>query len=196
MECAPLTHLRRAYPKLSWLFDATTPLASLTPTTWPIAECISRIVTGQMLSRHAAQTIYERAQKLAEQKQLRGTYLLSRDELRRCGVSRSKAEAITAFGAQYAADPTPFEAWRTLPFEGIREAVGSHRGLGDWSASILALFYFGQEDVFPETDGTLKRALQRLAEHPRGERVDPHRASPHRSVLAQILWRAIDHGII
>ena len=72
--------------------------------------------------------------------------------------------------------------------------------MGDWTASILALFYVGHEDVFPAGDGSLQRAitaLQRIGtKRSRRYKFDPERAQPFRSYLALYLWQALDTGML
>jgi DNA-3-methyladenine glycosylase II len=71
--------------------------------------------------------------------------------------------------------------------------------MGNWTASIISLFYIGHEDVFPSADGSLRRAMAILDRTKRGKRkkpFDPDRAAPYRSYLALYLWHALDSGLL
>jgi AraC family transcriptional regulator of adaptative response / DNA-3-methyladenine glycosylase II len=55
-------------------------------------------------------------------------------------------------------------------------------GVGDWTASYVAMRAFRDPDAFPGTDLGIRRALERLG------RPDPERWRPFRSYAAQHLW--------
>lgn len=66
--------------------------------------------------------------------------------------------------------------------------------MSDWTASILAIFHFGHEDVFPHNDGSINRALSKIGYVP--ENFDPLPAALYRSYLAMYLWSILDRNII
>ena len=66
-----------------------------------VLGAISKIVIGQMLSRKAASTIIHRAESLAAKEDKYEIALLSKEEMRFCGISSSKAKAIKLFAEQY-----------------------------------------------------------------------------------------------
>jgi len=72
--------------------------------------------------------------------------------------------------------------------------TNKHWGLSNWSASILAIFYFGFEDVYPENDGSIRRVTRLLEQ--KGITFDPEQASPYRSYLALYLWEILDRKMI
>jgi hypothetical protein len=67
-------------------------------------------------------------------------------------------------------------------------------GIGQWTADMTSIFYFGEPDVWPEGDMAVYRALCRLT----GNRSKASRATvasafaPYRSFLALYLWRYLD----
>lgn len=72
--------------------------------------------------------------------------------------------------------------------------VNKHWGLSHWSASMLAIFYFGLEDVYPINDGSIKRVTSLLEQ--RGIIFEPEKAAPYRSYLALYLWEILDRKLI
>ncbi|WP_210472604.1 DNA-3-methyladenine glycosylase family protein [Vibrio crassostreae] len=157
-----------------------------------LVKVVSKIIVGQMLSRQAAETIFGRLEHLFNE----SSSLLGCEEsdLTKHGVSRNKAKAILNFARMYSEDKARFDNWPNLSFGELRKESKDIWGISDWSLSILALFHFGHEDVFPDKDGTLKRALNRLEEL--GVNVDPDLSAPYRSYLALYLWKLIDEKVI
>jgi DNA-3-methyladenine glycosylase II len=151
-----------------------------------------------MLSAKAAQSIYERVRSTAGKRELAGSWLLDFDGLRECGLSGAKARTLCAFGAQVGSNPDALDHWYTLSAEALIEDITRYKGMGAWTASIIALFYVGHEDVFPHDDGSIQRALRLIDAGRRGRknRLDPDKAAPYRSYLALYLWHALDTGVI
>jgi DNA-3-methyladenine glycosylase II len=187
-------HLSGAYPPLRDLFDRVSPLPVLKPQQQPVAESVTKIVVGQMLSRAAAETIYARMRELCLTYQLQGCWLLSEADLLNCGLSRRKARTILEFGACYELNPPSFENWRSLSYSDLCEKVKKHWGLSQWSADMLAIFYFAKLDVFPETDGTIVRVRKILEENHLEGPLNPKLASPFSTFLARYMWALLDEG--
>ncbi|CDT47961.1 DNA-3-methyladenine glycosylase family protein [Vibrio coralliirubri] len=157
-----------------------------------LVKVVSKIIVGQMLSRQAADTIFGRIEYLFDEP----SHLAKCEEsdLTKHGVSKNKAKAILNFARMYSEDMTRFNNWPSLSFDELKRESKDIWGVSDWSLSILALFHFGHEDVFPENDGTLKRAISRLEEL--GVGVEPDLSVPYRSYLALYLWKLIDDKVI
>ena len=138
-----------------------------------------------MLSRKAASTIIHKAEILAAQEGKNEIALLSEKEIQSCGISSSKAKAIKLFAEQYFNDVNRYENWRNLESVRLFAEVNNHWGLSHWSASMLAIFYFGFEDVYPVNDGSIKRITGLLEQ--KGITFEPDKAAPYRSYLALYL---------
>lgn len=189
-----LNEMILCYPRCRELFSNSPLIQKIVPSGLAVPLAITKIVIGQMLSRPAASTIFQRAVDLAV---ALGTepWLLSKQNLISCGMSNRKAETIIYFGAQYKLKLYDFEMWPNLEYEHLGKIICSFPGLGEWSTAILCLFHFGHEDVFPSTDGTIKRSLRAIGDKYRFE-LDPSLAKPYRSYLSLYLWQAIDLDII
>ena len=192
-------HLQARYPELADLLGRVKTVPALKRRDLALPEALVRVVTGQMLSSQAAQTIYERVKTAAQASDLPGSWLLDHDSLRGCGLSSAKARTVCAVGAQVGANPQALDHWYALPPQELLDQIRQFRGMGPWTASIIALFYVGHEDIFPAADGSIQRAIA-LIEGPsrtrRKRRFDPDLAAPYRSYLALYLWRALDTGLI
>jgi len=165
-----------------------------------IPEAVSRTVISQMLSATSAKTMRDRAAQMAAAQSLEGISALSYGSLRKCGLSKVKAKTITQFAEAYGSEPSRYEAWRTHPKEILFAEVNKLFGLSNWSASILGIFYFGNPDIFPENDGSIRRAVELLARCVSVSKgtaiVRTELCQPYRSYLALYLWRMLDDGIL
>ncbi|MBB3955947.1 DNA-3-methyladenine glycosylase family protein [Novosphingobium sediminicola] len=189
-------HLRKQFPQLNWLFDATGEVALPDPSILPVAGSLVRIVVGQMLSLSAARTIMARLNDKANQ---RGLSLqdLPLDDLRTAGVSGRKAKTIGIISQMVRDDADCFEKWRRLDYPALQKDVKEVWGLGDWSAAMLGIFEFGHPDLFPLSDGSLIRALELVeARYCGGDPLGHELAAPYRSFLALALWQALDSHIL
>lgn len=188
--------LKRKYPNLEPFFTAIGVIQLPTIPEYAIDVAVTRIVIGQLLSGKAAATIARRVEAAVLDSAVPYSWRLDGEALRQCGLSARKVRTLREFGMRYETDKTSVEAWQHLAYEALRKEVGQIWGMSDWSASMLAIFYFGNSDVYPEADGSLARALEYLkSEFVKGRRrFDPHSCSPYRSYLALYLWRSLDCG--
>ena len=182
------------YPGLSGYLANLSAIQPLHPKDISVLDALSRIIIGQMLSRKAASTIIHRAESLAAKEDKCEIALLSEQEMRSCGISSSKAKAIKLFAEQYFNDISRYENWRNLDSPGLFSEINKHWGLSHWSASMLAIFYFGFEDVYPLNDGSIKRITCLLEQ--KGITFEPEKAAPYRSYLALYLWEMLDRKMI
>lgn len=192
-------YLQKCYPQISdHLERAVTIPRMKRKSGFALPEAVVRVVIGQMLSGKAADTIYSRVKVAANAENLPGSWLLDIETLRSCGLSKAKANAISELSARIGRDPTALDYWYDLSLDNLLEEIKALRGMGAWSAGILALFYVGHEDIFPSGDGSLDRALRLIAERaPEGRTtaLDPTLAAPYRSYLALYLWQCLDAGL-
>ena len=82
------------------------------------------------------------------------------------------------------------QQWPLLDCDDLLREVQQIKGVGPWSASILAMFHFAHEDLFPIQDSSLRKAIALLKE--RDVIIIPERATPYRSYLACYLWQLLD----
>jgi DNA-3-methyladenine glycosylase II len=187
-------HLREQYPEIAKIFSPEAPLPRLYMRCTSIPLSVTQVVAGQMLSKKAADTILDRVEVRAKAEN-RQPWELEPEVLRELGLSKSKAATITSFGEYYRNNTAEIEAWPSLKYGELKKSICTHKGLGEWTASVLALYHFGFEDVFPDKDGIIRRAMG-LVKEKYGLAIDPAKAKPYRSYLALALWRAVGSGAL
>lgn len=175
------------------MFDAVGLVAAPDRGTSHLPEAVATIVTGQMLSNAAAAAIVKRLFQAREECCADELFDIPEDKLLSCGLSRRKVRSIKEFGEGFRNSPNKFNEWPSLSYEELRAEVRQHWGLSDWTAEMLAIFHFGNGDVFPSEDGTIKRAVSLVHNHLDPD-FDPNLARPNRTALARVLWASIDRG--
>ena len=191
-------HLAESCPAVVPILTVLAPIPRLTRRPNPVGEAVVRVVIGQMMAGKTAATLYTRAQEAARKGRKEGVWDLDYDALRAVGLSKAKCRTIIEFGGWYRSNENAAENWASLAAADLIVEVKKFWGMSDWTASILALFHFGHEDIFPAGDSSLVRALTELdSRQPNmNVRTDPQLASPFRSYLALYLWKALDSGVI
>jgi DNA-3-methyladenine glycosylase II len=121
---------------------------------------VVRTVVAQLVSTAAARTIMERL--LAAFGTSEGVVAWAMatpgDDPPEHGLSRGKRRTIAAWGRYVAERGDPREAWQGLDADALIREITSIKGLGPWSAQMVAIFGFGHPGIWPEGDVAVVRA--------------------------------------
>jgi len=159
----------------------------------PLVERLCRAVAGQQLSTKAASTIWGRV--LAETRgKAFSRYLISAtaEQLRGCGLSRSKVKAMQSISTASESGQLDADALSRLPHDERATQLTSIWGVGQWTADMLGIFYFGDKDIWPDGDLTAWKTLERLTSKRRKTILTAARFAPYRSYLAVSMYRIAD----
>ena len=189
------------YPHLSEILHSVKIVPKLKSSNIEIPEMIMRVVVNQMLSKSAATSIYNKLEIERINLDLDGTWQLDKRVMRKCGLSNSKCRTIIEFRKKYYRKPETYHHWHNLQYNDLKYEVKDQWGLSNWSASILGIFYFAHEDVFPENDISIQRAIDKINYYMRTEvnanyDFTSQNSQPYRSYLALYLWRVLDEGVL
>jgi AraC family transcriptional regulator of adaptative response / DNA-3-methyladenine glycosylase II len=110
---------------------------------------------------------------------------LTPDDLRECGLIRTRAAAILAIAHAVAHDGLVLEAG--APVEPAMRHLRSLRGVGDWTAQYVAMRALACPDAFPAADLVLMRVLDARTPAQAAARAQVWR--PWRSYSVMHLWR-------
>lgn len=163
-------------------------------------EYLAKTVSGQQLSKAAATTIWSRV-KLAAAKldsDISGFCISDNyEELRKCGLSNAKVKAIIGLNDAVIRNLIPKEIYTTNDTFFIRDQLTKLWGIGEWSADIMTLSFFGKPDVWLGNDVALQRGVKIISE---SDSVSPDEIvkhfTPYRSFLSLHLWKALDSNLI
>lgn len=158
-----------------------------------------RSIIYQMLTAKAAGTIYSRFDSLSP----RGfptpklIAALSTDEIRKVGVSRSKANAIRELAIRITSRELNLCALSRRADAEIIDELTRVRGIGVWTVQMFLIFRLGRLDVMPLNDVGIQEGIRRLdglETRPSPSEVRARAAcwSPYASIASWVLWQLAD----
>lgn len=200
MSRRAILHLKRVDPVLAEIITRVGPYRPTYMTGGTHFDAIARSIVYQQLSNHAAATIYGRVHALYGGRAPTPEELLatSDEALRGAGLSRAKTIYLKDLAARAVAGTLPLEKLHDMPDPEILEALVAVKGIGRWTAHMFLMFRLGRQDVLPELDLGVRKAVQiayRLRTLPTPKQVLARGASwsPYASVAAWYLWRTLDN---
>ena len=159
----------------------------------PFAEKLCRAVAGQQLSIKAAAAIWQRVVDHAgEQSLIEHLTLVHPEDLRACGLSAAKAKSMGAIALAAQAGQLNADTLGTLNHTDRSQHLTAIWGVGQWTADMMSIFYFGDADVWPERDTTARKMLEHLTSRRRKTVRTAAQFAPYRSYLALYMWRQVD----
>ncbi len=193
--------LRAADPDISSLIDAVG--AFQLPPTPDISpfQSLMNAVLAQQISRHAANAIRGRLYALFPDSGVpthEDILSCPEETLRGVGISRNKIATIRNLASKasegYLPDRQVLDSMET---SAIVDRLTALRGIGQWTAEMLLIFYLGRPDILPVADLGIRRGFKiafELKEMPKPRELAEYgrRWKPYRSVASWYLWRAND----
>jgi len=154
----------------------------------PVLLC--RSITGQQLSVKAAATIWGRLLDAAKDKPLM-QYLdkAQAGHLRACGLSKAKTKAMFAVADAYKNKLLDVQTLNPMPHEKRSEPLPSIWGVGQWTADMQNIFYFGEKDIWPDKDVAVRKNFLKLISENKNSIQQAKQFSPYRSYMALYMWR-------
>ena len=154
---------------------------------------MANAIVGQQISVAAADAIWGRLEAAAGGVRPDLLLALSEEDLRGCGLTRSKASYV--HGLARAADDLLPNDWTGRSDNDLRKHLMQFRGVGPWTAEMVLVFVLMRPDVFSPGDIGLVRAVQRLVdgvETAADAAAVAERWAPWRTAASWFLWRTID----
>lgn len=152
-------------------------------------EYLCRAISGQQISVKAAQSIWNRVVASAEGSDLIEYFAgCSHDALRGCGLSNSKAKTIQGIARAHLDAGLERDALAALAAPERAARLTQLWGVGQWTADMMNMFYFGEGDIWPDGDLAARKALEALTSKRRKTVRTAERFKPYRSWLALYMW--------
>lgn len=159
----------------------------------PLVNRICRSVAQQQLSVKAASTIWSRVLEAAKDEPLSEFFREENCELlHACGLSKAKVRAICGIAEGARRGNLESHDLQSIDYEKRTEHLTSFWGVGQWTADMISIFYFGDEDVWPDGDLAARKTLERLTSRRRKTTRTAERFAPYRSYLALYMWKYQD----
>jgi DNA-3-methyladenine glycosylase II len=109
--------------------------------------------------------------------------------LRAAGLSAAKARALREAAAAIASGELREGELERLASASLVERLRALRGVGPWTAGLIALRYFGRLDVFPPGDVAALKALGEVGAEALVERLGPWRGMLYYLLFTRRMWR-------
>ena len=198
---AAIKHLAESDPRFAELIARSRPYNPQPAVLLRPFDALAESIAYQQLSGKAAATIWGRVRALypkrkwLDPKQVLAT---SDEQLRACGLSRSKTIAVKDLAAKTLEGIVPSGAkLAKMDDEEIIERLTAVRGIGRWTVEMLLLFELGRPDVWPVNDlgvqkGYAKTFGKRKLPTPKELERIGNKWKPYRSAAAWYFWRACD----
>lgn len=158
-------------------------------------------IVSQQLSNKAAASIYRKLDTLCSVVNPERIAALSEEELRRAGLSQSKARYISGLANSILSDEICLENLAGQDDAGVIKCLTRIKGIGQWTAEMFLIFSLHREDVLSFGDAGLQSTVRWLYGVDESE-TKPCMArlqqvwSPYNSIAALYLWEAVDRGLI
>ncbi len=183
------------HPQLAALLRLAHPVERAIPDQRPLSHLIVRTIVGQLVSTAAARSIMRTL--LAAHGDIDGIVAWAMrtpdDAPPTHSLSRAKRKAMAHWGRYLAEFGDPRERWSALPADELIAAIVELRGLGRWSAHMIAIFGFGHPGIWPDGDAGVMR-VARVAF--KGIRKPTLRKliRGHETHVALCCWSVLDKG--
>ena len=158
---------------------------------------LARSIVGQQISVKAAQTVWERFERLPAQMTPAQVLRLKIDDMRAAGLSARKVEYLVDLALHFESGRVHVSAWQEMDDEAIIAELVAIRGIGRWTAEMFLIFHLLRPDVLPLDDVGLIRGISQ--NYFSGEAVSRSDArevaaawAPYRSVATWYIWRSLD----
>lgn len=164
---------------------------------------LARTIVGQPFSTAAASSVWRRIELCAEENDLSLNEMISpenKGHLLECGISRAKASAISEVADLINKQRIAEGKLRGISSQELSSTLTQIKGVGQWTADMTAIFYFGHPDVWSDRDGALSRGVSIISSKALKKDITTsdiaNEFTPYRSYLSVHIWRAMDSGTL
>ncbi|MBT8141873.1 MAG: DNA-3-methyladenine glycosylase 2 family protein [Gammaproteobacteria bacterium] len=185
-----LEQSRKHHKRLHKVFKTYGPMRLYKRKQIDLASLLCRSIAGQQLSVKAAATIWGRfADKTGSTPLM--TYLdnAREQDLRSCGLSRAKTKAMFAVAEAHRSGILDEQKLRLMSHPQRSLQLTSIWGVGQWTANMLNIFYFGEKDIWPDKDVAVRNNFLKLIGDNKNSILESEKFAPYRTYLALYMWR-------
>ena len=113
---------------------------------------LARSIVGQQISVKAAQSVWERFEKLPRKLTPANVLKLKVDDMRAAGLSARKIEYLVDLALHFDSGAVHVDAWKDMADELIIEELVAIRGIGRWTAEMFLMFHLLRPNILPLDD--------------------------------------------
>lgn len=158
---------------------------------------LARSIVGQQISVKAAQSVWERFEKLPRKLTPANVLKLKVDDMRAAGLSARKIEYLVDLALHFDSGAVHVGAWQDMADELIIEELVAIRGIGRWTAEMFLMFHLLRPNILPLDDIGLINGIS--SNYFSGDPVSRSDArevavawAPYCSVATWYIWRSLE----
>lgn len=158
---------------------------------------LARSIVGQQISVKAAQTVWERFEKLPRKISPTHVLKLKTDDMRAAGLSARKVQYLQDLSMHFGEGKVQEKSWADMADDAIIAELTTIRGIGRWTAEMFLIFHLMRPNVLPLDDLGLINGISH--NYFSGEAVSRSDArevavawAPFCSVATWYIWRSLD----
>ena len=158
---------------------------------------LARSIVGQQISVKAAQSVWDRFEKLPRKMVPAQVLKLKVDDMRAAGLSARKVEYLVDLALHFANSQVHIADWAGMDDEAIIAELVAIRGIGRWTAEMFLIFHLMRPNVLPLDDIGLQNGIS--GAYFSGEPVSRSEIrevaaswAPFCSVATWYIWRSLD----
>jgi len=154
---------------------------------------LAHIIIGQLVSRAAADAIYQRFLDEVNPQTPKAFLKAGEAAWVRIGLSRAKQNTIAGLASAIIDDSLDLEALSELSQDKAIKELTKLKGIGPWTAEVYLLFCAGHPDIFPAGDLALREAVRHafnMEERPTEKELQTlaKQWTPKRGIAARLFW--------
>lgn len=158
---------------------------------------LARSIVGQQISVKAAQSVWERFERLPRSMTAGHVLKLKVDDMRGAGLSARKIEYLVDLALHFDAGVLQINRWEEMDDDAIIAELVAIRGIGRWTAEMFLIFHLMRPNVLPLDDVGLINGISK--NYFSGDPVSRSDArevadawAPFCSVATWYIWRSLD----
>ena len=158
---------------------------------------LARSIVGQQISVKAAQTVWERFEKLPRKISPTHVLKLKTEDMRAAGLSARKVQYLQDLSMHFGEVKVQEKSWADMADDAIIAELTTIRGIGRWTAEMFLIFHLMRPNVLPLDDVGLINGISH--NYFSGEAVSRSDArevaaawAPFCSVATWYIWRSLD----
>lgn len=199
MNRKAVSHLKRADPVMARVIERVGPCRFRVEDAGSHFDAMVRSIVYQQLSGSAASTIHSRLLAMFGGATPDPARLLATDDelLRSVGLSRHKIAYMKDLASRVGSGDVPLHSLDDLEDQAIIDTLTRVKGVGVWTAQMFLMFRLGRQNVLPDLDLGVRKAIQRAYRTralPSSERVRKigRPWAPYCTIASWYLWRSLD----
>ncbi|WP_367566609.1 DNA-3-methyladenine glycosylase [Lacrimispora sp.] len=118
-------------------------------------------IIGQMLSNRVAEVLSQRFLHIVGDMTPGHVLAVDIDAIKQCGISKRKAEYIMALAQEVTESKYDFSLLENMSDEEVIKYLMQIKGVGRWTAEMIAEFTMGRLDIFSYDDVALQNGIMK-----------------------------------